>query len=172
MDTTGAPLPLSAQIEHIYISPGHNFFGHHGKPAGNHPRVAVDEVRCVEGRGLEGDRFFDYKPDYSGQITFFAMEVYEELCRTLGIFDKTPGVLGRNVFVRGVELNTLIGKKFTLQNMLFFGSKECSPCYWMDQVFGPGTEAFLQGRGGLRARILTSGILHCEQVGTPQKDSL
>ncbi len=87
------------------------------------------------------------------------MEVYEELCRALGVFDKSPGVLGRNVFLRGIDLNTLIGVTFSLQGLVFLGSKECSPCHWMDQAFGAGAEAFLTGRGGLRARICTSGIL-------------
>ena len=30
---------------------------------------------------------------------------------------------------------------------------------WMDEAIAPGAEALLQGRGGLRARILTSGTL-------------
>jgi MOSC domain-containing protein YiiM len=162
MELTKTPQSISAKVEHIFISPAHNFFGHHGKPAGDYPRVEVEQVKCVAGRGLEGDRFFDYKPDYPGQITFFAMEVYENLCRTLGIVDKSPGELGRNVFLRGVDLNALIGVTFTLQGVVFSGSGECSPCYWMDQSFGAGTEAFLKGRGGLRARICTSGIIRHE----------
>jgi hypothetical protein len=32
----------------------------------------------------------------------------------------------------------------------------------MDQAFAPGTEAALKGRGGLRAKILTNGILRVE----------
>lgn len=159
MDSTDTPRAISGSIEHLYISPGHNFFGHHGQPAGDHPRIEMDQVTCVEGRGLEGDRFFDYKRGYSGQVTFFAMEVYEKLCGALQIFDKTPGVLGRNVYLRGVDLNGLIGVTFSLQNLVFFGCKECSPCHWMDEAFGPGAEDFLQGRGGLRATITTSGVL-------------
>lgn len=151
--------PLAVQIEHIYISLGHNFFGHHEKPPGDHPIVEVDQVECLAGRGLEGDRFLDYKTNYPGQITFFSMEVYEELCRATGIFDKVPGALRRNVFVRGVDLNTLIGQSFSIQGIAFSGSRECSPCHWMDLSFGPGAEAFLQNRGGLRAKILASGIL-------------
>jgi MOSC domain-containing protein YiiM len=162
MELTKTPQSISAKVEHIFISPAHNFFDHHGEPADNYPRVEVDQVNCLAGRGLKGDRFFDYKPDYPGQITFFAMEVYEELCQALGIFDKAPGTLGRNVFLRGAELNCLIGATFSLQGLIFSGSKECSPCYWMDQSFGAGTEAFLKGRGGLRARICTSGILRRE----------
>jgi hypothetical protein len=60
-------------IRHLYISPGHNFFGHHGQPPDEHPVVELPRIRCVAGSGIEGDRFFDYKPDYKGQVTFFAL---------------------------------------------------------------------------------------------------
>jgi MOSC domain-containing protein YiiM len=39
------------------------------------------------------------------------------------------------------------------------GTEESRPCFWMDHAFGPGAQAALKGRGGLRARILTSGRL-------------
>jgi MOSC domain-containing protein YiiM len=123
----------------------------------------VKKVRCLARRGIEGDRFLDFKPDYSGQVTFFDLDVYDELCRALHIFDRAPGVLRRNVFVRGLDLNALIGRTFALQGITFSGSAECKPCYWMDRSFGPGAEAFLQGRGGLRARILTSGTLRADK---------
>jgi len=165
MDPAGETVHVNARVEHIYLSPGHNFFGHHGKPADTHPRAEVEQVKCVAGHGLEGDRFFDEKPDYAGQVTFFDMAVYDDLCRALGIFDKPPGVLGRNIYLRGVDLNALIGVTFSIQGLIFSGSKECSPCYWMDQAVGPGAEAFLQGRGGLRARILSSGVVCREHVG-------
>ena len=48
---------------------------------GEEPAVEMASVECTAGRGLRGDRFFDYKEDYKGQITFFAWEVYEDLCR-------------------------------------------------------------------------------------------
>jgi len=42
----------------------------------------------------------------------------------------------------------------------FFGVEECRPCYWMNHAFQhAGAEAAMQGHGGLRARILTSGML-------------
>lgn len=66
-------------IEHLIISPGHNYVGHHGKPPGTHPLVELTEVECVAGRGLRGDRYFDHREDYKGQVTFFAMEVLEAL---------------------------------------------------------------------------------------------
>ena len=58
------------KIRHLFISPGHNYFGHHGQPAGRHPIIEVPEIECVAGRGVRGDRFFDFKEDYKGQITF------------------------------------------------------------------------------------------------------
>jgi MOSC domain-containing protein YiiM len=149
-------------IEHLYISPGHNFFGHHGKPPGQNPTVEVEEVRCVAGRGIEGDRFFDHKDDYPGQITFFSMEIYEELCRTLDVQDPDPSAFRRNALTRGVDLNELIGEEFEVQGVRFQGAAECSPCYWMDRSFAPGAEEALEGRGGLRARILSDGVLRAE----------
>lgn len=147
------------RIEHLFISPGHNFFGHHGKPPGDNKMIAVDSVECVAGSGIQGDRFFDYKPDYKGQITFFSMEVFESLCVALKVSGISPSAVRRNVFTRGVDLNDWIGCEFEIQGVRFSGSEECRPCYWMDQAIGPGAEEWLKGRGGLRARILNDGIL-------------
>lgn len=71
-----------------------------------------------------------------------------------------PEATRRNVFTRGVDLKAWIGQEFELQGLRFFGTEECRPCYWMDQALGPEANAWLRGRGGLRARILTSGWLH------------
>jgi MOSC domain-containing protein YiiM len=150
------------RVRHIFVSPGHNFRGHHGGPAGTNPLVEVAEVRCVAGRGIEGDRYFDLKPDYKGQITFFSWEVYQDLCRMLGVADRGPGVFRRNVIVEGVDLNTLIGCTFELQGVRFEGACECTPCDWMDHAFSPGAEVALKGRGGLRARIFSDGVLRAD----------
>ncbi len=151
------------RIEHLYISPGHNYFGHYGKPAARFPLVEVEEVTLVAGKGIEGDRFFGFKEDYKGQITFFSREVYEELCHHFQVSDRSPGVFRRNAIVSGVDLNGLIGKEFTLQGTRFLGMAECTPCEWMDQAFHPGTEEALWGRGGLRAKILEGGILRVDR---------
>jgi MOSC domain-containing protein YiiM len=147
----------------LYISPGHNFFGRHQQPPGEHPLVECAELRCVAGRGVEGDRFFDYKDDYKGQITFFSSEVFAQLCHQLGVHHVSPGATRRNVITAGVDLNALVGKEFSVQGLRFAGVAECSPCYWMDQAIAPGAEEFLKGRGGLRARILSDGILTVEK---------
>jgi MOSC domain-containing protein YiiM len=147
------------QLVNIYISPGHNFFGHHGKPADDHPVIELTQARCVAGRGIEGDRFFDHKKNYKGQITFFAREVYQALCEKFQLWTKPPSVFRRNVITSGFRLEDLIGAEFEIQGVRFEGMESCAPCYWMDQAFCKGAEQAMQGQGGLRARILTSGIL-------------
>ena len=152
------------RVLHLYISPGHNYFGFHGKPAGENATLSVREVRCVPGRGIEGDRFFDYKENYKGQITFFAEDVYRLLCEELNVHDKTPAAFRRNVVCAGVDLETLYGRDFEVQGILFHGREECRPCYWMDQSFGSGAEKALRGRGGLRAEIVSEGLLRVDTV--------
>jgi MOSC domain-containing protein YiiM len=146
-------------VRQLYIAAGHNFFGHHGQPPGENSIVEVPELECVAGRGLRGDRFFDYKENYRGQISFFAAETYEAICCELGVQGKSPSVFRRNVMTAGVDLNELIGQEFQIQGVRFRGTEECRPCYWMDQAFAPGASEFLKGRGGLRAVILTDGVL-------------
>src|SRR5215472_17414103 len=63
---------------HLYISSGHNYFGHHGQPSGSHPIMEVAEIECVAGCGVRGDRFFKFKENYQGKITFFSKEVFDE----------------------------------------------------------------------------------------------
>jgi len=147
------------EIRHLFISAGHNYFGRHGKGPGDHAIIEVERVQCVTAKGIAGDRFFDFKKTYKGQITFFEEEVYLDLCSQFGVWDRGPGAFRRNVITRGVRLNELIGGEFELQGVRFFGNEECRPCYWMDLAFAPGAENALKGRGGLRAEILTDGIL-------------
>ena len=152
------------QVLALYISPRHNYFGHHGMPPDENETLSRSEIVCVEGRGVEGDRFFDYKPDYKGQITFFADEIYQRLCRELGVSGISHHAFRRNVITRGVDLNSLIGREFSVQGIRFSGTGECKPCYWMNTAFHPAAEAALQGNGGLRAKILSSGKLRCSLV--------
>jgi hypothetical protein len=49
------------------------------------------------GRGIRGDRYFDFKDDYKGQITFFSLEVFDELCSAMQIQACSPALARRNV---------------------------------------------------------------------------
>lgn len=147
------------EICHLYISSGHNFFGHHGREPDEYPVTEVANIECVAGHGIRGDRFFDYREDYKGQITFFSADVFEELCQALQLQQCSPVLVRRNVITRHVDLNQLIGQDFEVQGVRFHGTEECRPCYWMNRAIAPDAEKFLKGRGGLRARILSDGQL-------------
>jgi MOSC domain-containing protein YiiM len=147
------------EVHRLFIAAGHNFFGRHGQPPGENPIVEVTQVDCVAGRGLRGDRFFDFKENYNGQISFFAIETYEAIRRELAVRDIPLSSFRRNVVTIGVDLNTLIGQEFQIQGVRFRGTEECRPCFWMDRAVAPGAAEYLKGRGGLRAVILSDGIL-------------
>lgn len=75
----------------------------------------------------------------------------------------------RNLIVNGeVDLLELEGKVFMIGDVLMRGDKECAPCvrptWLLEQHGGSETVGFERafrkdGRGGIRAEILTSGII-------------
>ncbi|MBM3879259.1 MAG: molybdenum cofactor biosysynthesis protein [Verrucomicrobia bacterium] len=151
---------MDSSIRQLFLSPGHNYFGHHGQPAGEHPLIEVEAIECVAGRGIRGDRFFDYKEGYKGQITFFAWETIEALRRELELPHATAAATRRNVITQGLDLAALVGRPFEVQGVRFRGTEECRPCAWMNGALGhPQAEQWLRGRGGLRAQILCDGWL-------------
>jgi MOSC domain-containing protein YiiM len=121
--------------------------------------IEVPLIACVAGRGIRGDRYFDFKDDYKGQITFFSLGVFDELCAALNVHNGSPAAARRNVITRGIDLNEFIDKEFEIQGVRLYGTQECAPCYWMDGAFAQGAKDFLKGRGGLRAKILSDGEL-------------
>jgi len=146
-------------IHSIFTAEGHSYWGHSVPIPGPHPVHSHSSVALVKGSGIPGDRFFNRKLDYDGQITLFSQEVYQELIRILKPGNPSPGLFRRNILVEGIPLNQLIGQEFKLNGIILFGSGHCTPCKWMDFAFGPGALKFLQGRGGLRCRILQDGRL-------------
>jgi len=151
-------------IHHIFISPGHNYFGNPSGEPGEHPTFDVAQVEVRAGLGVVGDRFYGKGADFDGQITFFAWEVFQQLQTEFGNSVWTPVPLRRNVIIEGVPLNGLIGQDFTIDAIRFRGIKHCAPCRWMDRGFAPGARQFLKGRGGLRAQVLSDGVLQCGEA--------
>ncbi len=149
---------MAVELVHLYRSPGHNFVGRHGKTPREHPMIDEQELHCEAGRGIRGDRYFDFRDRFKGQITFFAWETHADLCKRLDV-RHPASVYRRNVITHGIDLNQWIGGEFEIQGIRFEGTEEASPCYWMNTAFGAGAEDLLKGRGGLRARILSGGTL-------------
>lgn len=156
---------MDVTIRHLFISPGHNFFGRHGQAAGENPTREVPAIMCRAGHGVEGDRFFDYKENYPGQITFFSWDIYQAAREKFAVPALSAGAFRRNVVLEGFDITTLIGRRFSLGGVEFEGTVESKPCYWMNQAVGPGVEEWLRGNGGLRARILSDGPLTVGAAG-------
>jgi MOSC domain-containing protein YiiM len=69
-------------------------------------------------------------------------------------------VYRRNVLTRGLDLTSLFGPGFVFQGFRFLGPEESRPCDWMNRACCPGARDQLVGNGGLRAQILSDGVLH------------
>lgn len=131
---------------------------------GEKPMNAVTEVRAITGRGLEGDRYFLKMGTYSKKdapernVTLIEAEAIEAVAREAGI-PMNPGESRRNIVTRGVPLNHLVGKTFSVGQAIFRGIRLCEPCSHLDKLTGKALSPILLHRGGLRAEIITDGTL-------------
>lgn len=150
-----------AELMEIWTSAGNDFRGRHAQQRLDHGVRSVAEVECVAGMGLRGDRYFGYKPDFKGQVTFFDARTVAAVRDRFSLPGLSSSVFRRNLIVSGVHLGDWVGKRFRFQGIDFEGTEECKPCYWMDEVVARGAEEFLKTdfQGGLRAKILSSGTL-------------
>jgi MOSC domain-containing protein YiiM len=146
---------------------------HVGREAGV-PLDIVPEVRAVPGRGLEGDRYFlgrghySARPSFGGRdVTFIETETIEALERgvenaageRLGI-KMTAAETRRNIATVGVPLNHLVDRTFWVGSVQMRGTRLCEPCQYLEGLTGrPRLMNGLLHRGGLRAQILTEGVI-------------
>src|SRR3954447_6791445 len=111
----------------------------------------VESVSAVAGCGLEGDRYFSPDGAKPGQaLTLIEAEALEDV----GL---TGAESRRQVVVRGVRLNDLVGKRFTVGGVECVGVELCEPCLHLQSLTRPGIIDELVHRAGLNADILTSG---------------
>lgn len=130
--------------------------------AGGAPRERVEAVRAVEGKGLEGDRYFGRPPRRMGgrletrQVTLVEAEAVEDAARTAGR-ELGPGEARRNVVTRGVRLNGLVGREFRVGEAVLRGTELCDPCSHLGRFTWRGIVRDLENRGGLRAEVVRGG---------------
>lgn len=136
----------------------------HIAPDEGEPVVEVEEVRAVEGRGLDGDRYFvksgkmSRRDDPGREVTLIEAEAVEALARDYGV-ELAPGESRRNIMVRGVPLNHLRGVEFQVGEAVLRGVKLCEPCGYLEGLTKDGIRAGLKHRGGLNAEIVTGGVI-------------
>ena len=133
------------------------------KSKGSEPR-AVAEARAAPGRGIEGDRYFEGQGTFSKsehpdrEVTLIETEAIEALTRDYGV--RIPaGLARRNLVTQGVALNHLVGREFAVGEVRLRGLRLCEPCGHLEKLTAPGVKKGLVHRGGLRAQVLTEGVM-------------
>ena len=154
----------------------------HVAPEASAPMQSIIEVRAFPGRGLEGDRYFtgtgfwSKTPSHGGrEITLIEIEAVEALFG--GMANAAGERLGiklavaetrRNIATAGVPLNHLVGREFRVGAVLMRGTRLCEPCKYLDDLTQRGVMSGLIHRGGLRAEILSEGVIHVGDAVLPK----
>lgn len=134
------------------------------------PMQAVVQVAAIPGVGLEGDRYAlkqgtFYKPEPDYELTLIEAEAIEAAKREYDLA-LPAGEARRNVVTRGVALNHLVGREFTIGGVKIRGIRLCEPCSHLQALTALPVIKALRHRGGLRAQILTAGVIHVGDVVT------
>jgi MOSC domain-containing protein YiiM len=144
----------------------------HIAPAGAAAMQSVGQVRAVAGRGLEGDRYFNQLGTYSNHpgtgrhVTLIEIEAIEALGRDYDV-DLAPGLSRRNIVTRGVALNHLVEREFKVGQIVLRGARLCEPCSHLEKLTRQGVMRGLIHRGGLRAEIITGGMIRIGDAIVP-----
>ncbi len=134
------------------------------------PLRSVDSIAATAGWGLTGDRYAEGKgvgqhgparPDQ--EITLIEQEAITAAGQVYKL-SFTHLDTRRNLLTAGVPLNHLVGKTFTVGEVLLRGIELCEPCGHLEKLTCVGIKKSLIHRGGLRAQVVRSGVL---RVGDP-----
>ena len=156
-----AGLPVEAKVK---TAPPAGFVEHiHIATVAGAPVRAVETARAIADVGLEGDRYAYGKGHYqdarvSRDLTLIEGEALEGLVEEHGI-ELVPGETRRNVTTRGVDLNTLVGRRFWIGEILCEGTRLCEPCQYLADLTSKPLLRALVHRGGLRADIVRGGVI-------------
>ena len=125
---------------------------------------SVNEIEVVAGAGIVGDRYFRADKSPGQNVTLIEIEEIEHFNEKFGAC-LAPGATRRNIVTRGVRLNELIGKEFSIGEVTFFGVELCEPCASLGATLenkGISKKEIVRGllhRAGLRVNVLIGGKL-------------
>lgn len=127
--------------------------------------LVVEAMHVVAGSGIVGGHYFGPTQRHPGQnLTLIEAEEVEAFNartgRQLALTDPR-----RNIVTRGVRLNALVGRDFSIGSARFLGVELCEPCGTLARYLtGPGMSKaeFIRQfthRCGLRADVTVSGTI-------------
>ena len=146
---------MSGTIIAIYIA-----------PEASAPMQAISEARLEAGQGIVGDRYHaaigtfseELRQNGDFQVTLIEAEQVDQFNRTTGLA-LDYGAPRRNVVTRGIDLNSLVGKEFSVGSVRLQGIRLCEPCSHLAKMVAKEVLPHLVHRAGLRAKILESGTI-------------
>jgi hypothetical protein len=132
-------------------------------PEAEAPMIRLDQAQALAGRGLDGDRYAVQRGTFSGSpgkgydLTLVTVEALEQLARE-GI-ELTWEDARRNVVTRGIDLNALVGKHFTIGAVTCYAQRLDEPCIHLERLTKPGVLRGLVHRSGIRVDVLEDGAI-------------
>ena len=123
----------------------------------------VEEVRTVEGCGIEGDRYCEgtgFWTRYGDvcQVTLIEGEDLDYIQDELGIGIRN-GEHRRNIVTRGIRLRDLRRKTFRIGEAVLEYDRPRPPCRHVQDLSEPGMTRALRNRGGICARVVRAGSI-------------
>jgi hypothetical protein len=126
-------------------------------PDAEAPMVRVDSATAAAGHGLEGDRYGAGRGTFSGRGRGYELTlVAAEALADAGVGWEEAR---RNVVTRGIDLNALAGKPFRVGSVECIGRRLAEPCAHLERLTRPGIMRPLVHRAGLRADIVSDGVI-------------
>ena len=134
-----------------------------------------DEVTVLDGLGIDGDRYAGGDGSFSSDkrsgrhVTLIESEAVAAVSAETGIaLDASE--TRRNVVTSGVPLNHLVGRRFRVGEVVLEGKRLCEPCDSLEGATRPGVRMALLHRGGLRADIVSGGMVRLGDTIVPVDD--
>ena len=141
-------------VRSIYVSPD----------AGE-PMEFVDSVELIEGIGIEDDRYgmgrgvFSKSKPKIRHLSLIASEAIDAANHGRAI-PFTEADTRRNIVTAGIDLNQLVDVQFRIGDIALRGVELCHPCQRPGILVGkPDFRDAFQNGGGLRAEVLSSGVI-------------
>jgi hypothetical protein len=128
--------------------------------------VSQSSVKLEIGRGIVGDRYYLSKGTYSKKLEKthdFEITLIER--EEIDVFNQATGLnydaaaFRRNLVTRGIRLNDLVGKEFSIGDVKFRGVRLCEPCAYLSDLLGSKFMSLMMHKAGLRAQILVNGSI-------------
>ena len=141
----------------------------HIAPEASAPMQELAEAHCIAGEGIVGDRYCLGTGSYSQradvrEVTLIEAETLDALARNDpplqgGPIHLAPHEHRRNLTVRGVPLNHLVGQDFRIGDVVLRGGRLNFPCKYLDKLLNKPLLLPLYNRSGLNCSIIQGGVI-------------